>query len=52
MHFPDRSVLLVAARVMWAFDTVSAEGEDIIALADPETAYHHRAVGSPKPLLV
>lgn len=55
MHLAERSVLLVAARVLWAFDIIPAKdalGRDIEVSADPATAYHHNVVGSPKPFPV
>ena len=48
-------MLLVAARVLWAFDIIPAKdalGRDIAVSADPATAYHHSVVGSPKPFPV
>ncbi len=51
MYWAERRVFLVAARILWVFDTVFAkdvQGTDIIVSAGLDTAYHHSAVGSPK----
>ena len=55
MHLAEKSVLLVAARVLWAFDIVPAkdvQGNDIQISADPATAYEHTVIASPKPFPV
>ena len=51
----ERSVLLAAARMLWACDSFFAnrvQVEDIIVSADPETVHHHSAAGSPKMFLL
>ena len=49
MHLAERSVLLIAAPMLSAFDAVFAKdvhGKDINVSADTETVYHHTDVGS------
>ena len=51
MHLAERSVLLIAAPMLWAFDTVFAkdvQAKDMNVSADLGTVYHHSAVGSLK----
>lgn len=52
MHLAERSVLLIVARVLWAFDLEparDAHGNIIPVSADPDKDYEHSVVASPKP---
>lgn len=55
MHLAEKSVLLVVARVLWAFDIVAAkdaQGKDIQVSSDFGTAYEHSVIASLKPFPV
>jgi cytochrome P450 len=51
MHLAEASVLLLVARILWAFDVRrarDAEGREIPVSADPETRYENTIIASPK----
>lgn len=51
MHLAEASVLLLVARILWAFDITPAEdddGNDIQVTADPKLAYDHTITSNPK----
>jgi cytochrome P450 len=51
MHLAEASVLLVAARLLWAFDIVpdcDDKGEPLPVTDDVVNAYEHRVIASPK----
>ena len=51
MHLAEASMLLLVARILWAFDVTLAKdamGNDIKVSADPETAYHTTIIANPK----
>ncbi|KAK5034186.1 hypothetical protein LTS07_003106 [Exophiala sideris] len=55
MHLAERSVMLVAARILWAFEIEparDAEGNIVPVTADFDKAYDHSVVASPKPFPV
>lgn len=55
MHLAERSVMLVAARILWAFEIEPARdtaGNEIPVTADFDRAYDHSVVASPKPFPV
>ena len=55
LHLAEASVLLVTARMLWAYDILPAkdgEGKDIPVSADPEKAYSNNIFASPKPFPV
>lgn len=55
MHLAEKSVLLVAARILWAFDIVpakDAQGNEIQVSSDFGTAYEHSVIASLNPFPV
>lgn len=55
MHLAEASVLLLTARMLWAFDITpmrDENGRDIEITTDPEVAYDHSAIENPKPFPV
>ena len=51
IHLAEASILLLAARLLWAFDITLAKdenGNDMEVSADPEKAYDHSIISNPK----